>query len=153
MPRRTQLLTKAVRALSNYAHSPAGYYFPRPTSLSTHQTWLMMSESMDRKGTFSFRCVADAVVPPTCPWQLCGTLVDMAPGMTIDLTTVGGPSTDWVHWGRSAALDVDYMLRRSAGGDALPPTIAATVLNHGLPSQPGRYDDGSFPGASLSFSW
>ena len=27
------------------------------------RTGLMMSESMDRKGTFSFRCVADAVVP------------------------------------------------------------------------------------------
>ena len=26
-----------VRGGSNYAHSPAGYYFPRPTSLSTHQ--------------------------------------------------------------------------------------------------------------------
>ena len=37
-----------VRGGSNYAHSPAGYYFPRPSSLATHNTWLMLSESMDR---------------------------------------------------------------------------------------------------------
>eukprot|EP01047_Picozoa_sp_COSAG01_P079501 COSAG01_NODE_15108_length_1373_cov_1.052590_1_plen_128_part_10 len=52
-----------VRGGSNYAHSPAGYYFPRPSSLATHNTWLMLSESMDRKGTFGFRCVVDAVSP------------------------------------------------------------------------------------------
>ena len=112
---------------------------------------LMMSESMDRKGTFSFRCVADAVVPYTCPWQLCGTVTDQAPGLIVDLTTLG--SEDWVHWGRETALDLDYMLRPSPEGGALPPSIGATVLNHGLPSQPQRYTDDAFPGASLSFAW
>ena len=112
---------------------------------------LMMSESMDRKGTFSFRCVADAVVPYTCPWQLCGTVTDQAPGLIVDLTTLG--SEDWVHWGRETALDLDYMLRPSPEGGALPPSIGATVLNHGMPSQPQRYTDDAFPGASLSFAW
>jgi hypothetical protein len=58
-----------VRGGSNYAHSPAGYYFPRPSSLATHNTWLMLSESMDRKGTFGFRCVVDAVSRPFPSWD------------------------------------------------------------------------------------
>ena len=82
----------------------------------------MQSEAMDRKGTFSFRCVADAVVPPTCPWQLCGEVANMPPGLVIDLTTLG-EGGDWVHWGRRDARDVDFMAR-PGGGPVSTRTVA-----------------------------
>ena len=84
----------------------------------------MQSEAMDRKGTFSFRCVADAVEPVTCPWQLCGGVTDLPPGLVIDLTTLGRDG-DWVHWGRRDARDVDYMARPGGG-----PVSALSIVPH-----------------------
>ena len=133
-----------VRGGSNYAHSPAGYYFPRPSSLATHNTWLMLSESMDRKGTFGFRCVVDAEEPPSCPFQLCGRVNSLSAGTNIDLTTEG--TIDWTHYGRTTALDVNAKARNTPEG----PTIQVSVLSP-TPVLPSRGT--AIPGFSTTFSW
>jgi iron(II)-dependent oxidoreductase len=52
-----------VRGGSNYhQHHIARYYFGQPKDLTEHNTWIAMSESMDRVGTIGFRCVADAAL-------------------------------------------------------------------------------------------
>ena len=83
--------------------------------------------------------------PPCIFWATLTPVSLQAPGQTVDLTAVGG--TDWVHWGRQTARDVDYMLRRSPEGAPMPASVGATVLVHCLPSQPQRYTDDAFPGA------
>ena len=52
-----------MRGGSNYRqHHIARYYFTQPKDLTEHNTWIAMSESMDRVGTVGFRCVADAAL-------------------------------------------------------------------------------------------
>ena len=53
-----------VRGGSNYKQQHiARYYFAQPRDLTEHNTWIAMSESMDRVGTIGFRCVVDAGEP------------------------------------------------------------------------------------------
>lgn len=53
-----------VRGGSNYKQQHiARYYFAQPRDLTEHNTWIAMSESMDRVGTIGFRCVVDAGKP------------------------------------------------------------------------------------------
>jgi hypothetical protein len=40
--------------------TPRCRYFPTALRLDQHGKWLMMSPSMDRRGTIGFRCVVDA---------------------------------------------------------------------------------------------
>ena len=52
-----------MRGGSNYRqHHIARYYFAQPKDLTEHNTWIAMSESMDRVGTVGFRCVVDAAL-------------------------------------------------------------------------------------------
>jgi hypothetical protein len=52
----------SVRGGSNYLPATSGhnYYFKQALELNKEQKYLTMSDSYDRTGTFSFRCVVDA---------------------------------------------------------------------------------------------
>ena len=55
----------SVRGGSNYVPATSGqnYYFKQALELNKEQKYLTVSDSYDRSGTFSFRCVADAASP------------------------------------------------------------------------------------------
>ena len=136
---------------SYYPHVKSRYYFPVPADTFEHNTLLSMSDSMDRSGGISFRCVADAdrPAPTACPWQLCGRFDEVETGAVIDLTTEG--SAAWSHWGMESMLDVT---RKSTGrsriavstfGDAPELNLFVPILFPGTPVVNYRWTDGDGP--------
>jgi iron(II)-dependent oxidoreductase len=49
-----------IRGGSYYRPACSQWYFPQAMQLNQHGNWLLMSDSMDRRGTLGFRCVVDA---------------------------------------------------------------------------------------------
>jgi len=101
------------------------YYFVFPQNLNTHNTWLVMSESMDRTKSFGFRCVADGVAnPPPCAGQLCmdAPLV-LEGGTQIDLTNEG--VVDWMHLGKGSLSGAypQSIDQKAAGDNAIAPGV------------------------------
>jgi hypothetical protein len=136
---------------SYYPHENARYYFPVPVDTFEHNTLLSMSDSMDRSGGISFRCVADAdrPAPTACPWQLCGRYDAVETGTVVDLTTEG--SVAWSHWGLESVLDVS---RKSSGksriavstfGDAPQLGLFVPIVFPGTPVVNYRWTDGAAP--------
>jgi hypothetical protein len=88
-------------------HSPFLLHFFR-LLFAQHSTYIMMSDSMDRKGTVGFRCVADVKggtpEPPlpsmtSCPFQLCAEARRIETIESIDLSSIAGPEGDWAAYG------------------------------------------------------
>lgn len=104
------------------------YYFAFPANLNTHNTWLVLSESMDRTKSFGFRCVADAVPnPPPCAGQLClDAPTVLQSGLVVDLTGDGG--VDWMHLGgvvKTYPMSID--VKASGSGAIVPGVLGADV--------------------------
>merc|ERR1712107_84361 len=47
-----------IRGGSRWRPSGSGWYLPQPGDLSWHDTFLLVSDSMDRSGGIGFRCIA-----------------------------------------------------------------------------------------------
>lgn len=104
------------------------YYFAFPANLNTHNTWLVLSESMDRTKSFGFGCVADAVPnPPPCAGQLClDAPTVLQSGLVVDLTGDGG--VDWMHLGgvvKTYPMSID--VKASGSGAIVPGVLGADV--------------------------